>query len=243
MNFEPLCQKIGYSFKNTNLLRQACTHKSYVNEQAPEGEEDNERLEFLGDAVLDLVISDLLMARFPDLSEGGLTKIRANLVSEAGLSKIALSIDLGVYLLLGKGEEMTGGRQKKSILSGSLEALIAALYIDTRQEGLLPVQKVVHHLFKEEIPAKVDFYSPHDAKTDLQEFVQKNLHASVIYKLLSTFGPEHQKEFEVVATIDEKEYGRGSGSSKKQAEQQAARVALSALLADEAYLVPDKTEE
>ncbi len=242
MNFEPLCKKIGYSFKNPHLLRQACTHKSYVNEQSIEGELDNERLEFLGDAVLDLVISDLLMARFPGLSEGGLTKLRANLVSETGLSKIAQSIDLGAYLLLGRGEELTAGRQKNSILSSSLEALIAAIYTDARQEGLLPVKKVVYHLFEQEIPVAVDSFPSHDSKSELQEYAQKNFQAIVIYQLHNTFGPEHQKEFEVVAMIDEKEYGRGRGSSKKQAEQLAAREALSALLADEEYRIADETE-
>ena len=243
MNFEPLCRKIDYFFKNYQLLRQACTHKSFVNEQSLGGNEDNERLEFLGDAVLDLLISDLLMDHFPDLSEGGLTKLRASLVSETGLSKIAHSIDLGAYLLLGRGEELTGGRQKKSILSSSLEALIAAIYTDTRQEGLLPVQKVVHKLFKKEIPRTVDSYLLHDDKTDLQEFVQKNFKATVVYNLLNTFGPEHQKEFEVVATIDEKELGRGRGSSKKQAEQRAAREALFALTEDEDFFTSEEIEE
>lgn len=243
MNFEPLCRKIDYFFKNYQLLRQACTHKSFVNEQSLGGNEDNERLEFLGDAVLDLLISDLLMDHFPDLSEGGLTKLRASLVSETGLSKIAHSIDLGAYLLLGRGEELTGGRQKKSILSSSLEAVIAAIYTDTRQEGLLPVQKVVHKLFKKEIPRTVDSYLLHDDKTDLQEFVQKNFKATVVYNLLNTFGPEHQKEFEVVATIDEKELGRGRGSSKKQAEQRAAREALFALTEDEDFFTSEEIEE
>ena len=234
MNFGPLCQQIGYQFNDIDLLHQACTHKSYVNEQSEEAGGDNERLEFLGDAVLDLVISDHLMERFPQLPEGGLTKLRAGLVSETGLSKIAEAIGLGQYLFLGKGEVLTGGREKKSILSSSLEALIAAIYVDTREEGLYTVQQVIHRLFENEIPRDTASFFSRDFKSELQEYVQKKFHAITTYKVFNASGPDHQKEFEVMVIIDEKEQGRGKGASKKQAEQLAAKAALSALRAMEA---------
>ncbi len=229
MTFDSLCQRIGYHFKNTEVLRQACTHKSYVNEQSESGSGDNERLEFLGDAVLDLVISDLLMEQFPKLPEGGLTKLRASLVSETGLSKIAEAIDLGQYLLLGKGEELTGGREKKSILSCAFEALIAAIYVDSREMGLLPVQRVIHHLFENEIPPDEGSFLFHDFKTELQEYAQKKFQTTATYQLFSASGRDHEKEFEIAAILNEKEYGRGKGASKKRAEQLAAKAALAVL--------------
>lgn len=227
MNFDPLCQQIGYQFRDPELLRKACTHKSYSNERNVKDAEDNERLEFLGDAVLDLVISDQLMDHFPQLPEGGLTKLRAGLVSEAGLCKIAKSIDLGQYLLLGKGEAMTGGREKKSILSSTVEAVIAAIYLDRKEEGLSHIKKVIVHLFREEFPTDIKPIFAHDFKTELQEYVQKTFHSVVTYKLIKASGPDHCKEFEVGAIIESNEYSRGIGSSKKEAEQNAANAALS----------------
>ena len=227
MNFDPLCQQIGYFFKDPQLLTQACTHKSFINEQALKGLKDNERLEFLGDAVLDLVMSDLLMERFPELPEGGLTKLRAGLVNDSVLSEIAQAIDLGHYLFVGRGEELTGGRQKKSILSSALEALIAAVYLDSRQEGMCNVQHVVHRLFAKEIPEEATAFLSY--KTELQEFVQKRLHTVASYALTKASGPDHQKEFEVIAVVDGTTYGRGNGNTKKQAEQQAAKEALTVL--------------
>ncbi len=228
-HLDQLCEQIGYQFKDRSLLRQACTHKSYANEQLKKCS-DNERLEFLGDAVLDLVISDVLMELFPDLPEGGLTKLRASLVSETGLSKIAEAIDLGSCLLLGKGEELTGGRHKKSILSSSLEALIAAVYVDLQKENWSLVKRLVWELFQDELPDNVDTFFSHDYKTDLQEYVQKRFGTTTTYKLLNTYGPDHQKLFEVVAMVDNKPCGSGQGTSKKQAEQFAAQEALSHFL-------------
>ncbi|MBF0287339.1 MAG: ribonuclease III [SAR324 cluster bacterium] len=228
-NLKHLCEQIDYQFKDRSLLQQACTHKSYANEQVKDCQ-DNERLEFLGDAVLDLVISDLLMELFPELPEGGLTKLRASLVSETGLSKIAKSIDLGNCLMLGRGEELTGGRHKKSILSSSLEALIAAIYIDSQKGDLGEVRAVIWHLFQNEFPDNVASFFSHDYKTDLQEFVQKKFGTTTTYKLLNAYGPDHQKQFEVIAVIGNKQYGAGQGTSKKQAEQFAAQEALSLLL-------------
>lgn len=233
MELDILAERLKHSFEHKSLLEQACTHKSFANEQPVEGAKDNERLEFLGDAVLDLVISDMLMDRFPNLPEGGLTKLRAGLVSESGLSKIAKSIELGDFLLLGKGEELTGGRFKNSILSSSLEAVIAAIYLDTRASaGIDVVQRVIHDLFRNEFPTDVSSFFSHDYKTELQEHVQKKFHTVIHYKLLKSTGPDHQKKFEVTATIGDHEYGRGIGTSKKQAEQHAAQVALENLQAE-----------
>ncbi len=225
--FRELCQQLRYQFHNFSLLEIALTHTSYANERRETETVDNERFEFLGDAVLDLVISELLMKRFPELPEGGLTKIRAGLVSAAGLSRISKRVGLGQYIHLGKGEEMTGGREKDSILSSTLEAVFAAIYLDSRTEhGIQRVQKVIHHLFEEEIPQAVESFDSHDFKTELQEYIQKQFHTIATYKLVSTSGPDHQKEFEVCAMVDEREVGRGTGSSKKQAEQLAAKEAL-----------------
>lgn len=229
MNFDPLCQQIGYFFNDTELLYQAFTHKSFISEHPIEDRKDNERLEFLGDAVIGLVISDLLMEQFPDLPEGGLSQLRAGLVSETGLSKIAQELELGQYLFLGRGEELTGGRQKKSILSNTLEALMAAIYVDSRPEGLAPVQKVVQRLFAKEIPAEASAFLPNNFKAELQEFVQKSLQTTPSYKLANVSGPDHQKQFEVIAMIAGKAYGHGSGNTKKQAEQLAAKETLAAL--------------
>lgn len=229
INLEQLTERLQYQFCNIDLLKQACTHKSFANEQKQSKSQDNERLEFLGDAVLDLVISDMLMDSFPDLPEGGLTKLRAGLVSETGLSKIAQAIDLGEFLLLGKGEELTGGRKKNSILSSSLEAVVAAIYLDTRAEGIGPVKVVIERLFQEQFPTDVSAFFSHDFKTELQELVQKRFHTVIQYKLLKASGPDHQKKFEVTAVVVDQEYGRGVGTSKKQAEQRAAAAALSVL--------------
>ncbi|MGK5090644.1 ribonuclease III [Deltaproteobacteria bacterium TL4] len=224
--FEILCQKLQYQFTNGSLLQQALTHKSHSHDK----QLNNERLEFLGDAVLDLVISELLMKNFPRVSEGDLSKIRASLVNEAGLNKIAQSIDLGTFLLMGKGEELTGGRSKSSLLADAIEAIIAAIYIDSRdQKGLDSVRQVITLLFQSEIPKNLDDFSVRDYKTELQEYVQKHYRSLATYELLYECGPDHQKEFEMAVMIDGKEYGKGRGMSKKQAEQVAAQQAIERL--------------
>lgn len=223
----PLQQTIGYRFQDSALLRQALCHKSYAHENKVQ---NNERLEFLGDAVLQFVMSDHLMGLFPELSEGLLSKFRAVLVSEKGLSKLAQQIQLGGFLLIGKGEEMTGGREKSSILADAMEALFAAVYLDSRGEhGVTTVRELITRLFKTEIQTAEKNFSRVDYKTDLQEYVQKNKIGNLQYKVMSETGPDHAKEFEIAILIDEKKYGSGIGRSKKAAEQQAAVAALQQL--------------
>lgn len=227
MNFEPLCQQLGYTFSDQRLLEQALTHKSYANEFSRDRSCDNERFEFLGDAVLSLVISELLMQQFPDMSEGGLSKTRATLVSEPGLTRVARNINLGEYLFIGKGEDRTGGRNKSSILSDALEALLAAIYLDSpHAEKIDQVTRVIETLFSEEIPKAQTQLPSHDFKTELQEYSQKRFRSLSTYQLVGESGPDHQKEFEVVVAVNDVIYGEGTGMSKKQAEQSAAKVAL-----------------
>ena len=166
-----LQENIGYRFENEQLLVQALTHKSYAHEHKID---DNERFEFLGDAILQFLMSDHLVSQYPELSEGLLSKFRAVLVSEAGLSKLARKIDLGHYLFIGKGEETTGGREKKSILSDALEALLSAIYLDSKQShGVGEIRRIIEELFRSEIIDAEQTYTTIDYKTDLQELVQK----------------------------------------------------------------------
>jgi ribonuclease-3 len=222
-----LCARLGYQFRQPDLLQQALTHKSYVQDAGARGGRNNERFEFLGDAVLDLIISEMLMERFPDLPEGGLSKLRAGLVNESGLRRIAHSLDLGQYLLMGKGEEMTGGRQKASLLADAVEALFAAVYLDSREtHGVQEVTRLARNLFGPELPDRAEDLAVRDFKSELQEYVQKHFGVLVTYELVRQTGPDHQKEFEMAALIEQKEYGRGTGKSKKQAGQMAAKQAL-----------------
>ena len=226
-SLENLCTTLGYQFQKMELLRQAMTHKSYILQPSGQSVENNERLEFLGDAVLDLIISEMLMERFPSLSEGGLSKSRASLVNENRLRKIAHKLELGDYLLMGKGEEMTGGRTKSSLLADAVEALIAAIYLDSRtNSGMVVITQIVHQLFQEHLPEHIEDFTFRDFKSELQEYVQKKIGILVTYQLISHSGPDHQKEFEMAALIENQEQGRGSGSSKKQATQMAAKQAL-----------------
>lgn len=216
----PLQETIGYEFKDILLLIQALTHKSYAHENDLE---NNERFEFLGDAILQFVISEHLMTHYPDLPEGMLSKFRAVLVSEKGLSKLAKKIDLGRYLFIGKGEEITGGREKNSILSDALEALFSAVYLDSRNEdGVQTVKKTIKSLFHEEIEIAEQTFTYIDYKTDFQEFVQKNKLGNLSYQVIDEKGPDHDKEFITALKVDDRVYGIGSGKSKKTSEQNAA---------------------
>lgn len=227
---EKLQREIAYEFKNNELLIQSLTHKSYVNEKPKENLENNERLEFLGDAVLQFVISDILMSDFPHLTEGELSKFRAVLVSEIGLTSIANQIQLGKFLFIGKGEENTGGRRKKSILSDALEALLAAIFLDSKTtNGYQKVYTVIHTLFEEEIGRAEKTFTSIDYKTNLQEFTQKLKLGRIQYDLLSETGPDHNKEFVTAVVIESESYGTGTGKSKKIAEQIAATAALKKL--------------
>jgi len=217
--------RIGHVFQDRNLCEAALTHKSWINERHDAGRTDNERLEFLGDAVLALVVSDLLMRTFPDRSEGELSKTRAAIVSEAGLAKAAQVIGLGDWVFLGRGEDQAGGRHKPSILADALEALIGAIYLDG---GLAAAHRVTERLFgvalrDAETTARLDF------KSRLQERSQALLQATPQYMVVGQEGPDHDKTFSVAILLSGREYGRATGKSKKEAEQSAAALALLAL--------------
>jgi ribonuclease-3 len=217
---QELQNRIGYTFEKEGLLRQALTHSSYANEKHMKKHSDNERLEFLGDAVLEIVSSDFLYRNYPDLPEGDLTKLRASIVCEPTLALCTREMDLGDYLLLGKGENQTGGRKRKSILSDALESVIGAIYLDG---GFEPAKKFIHKFILTDIEHKKLFY---DSKTILQEVVQGNYKEGLHYELISEEGPDHDKKFSVEARIGDKVIGEGCGHTKKAAEQEAAYQAL-----------------
>lgn len=209
-------QVIGYEFIHSGLLVQALTHSSYANERRMRKHSDNERLEFLGDAVLEIIASEFLYHHFPDLPEGELTKMRASLVCEQTLAACTKELDLGSYLLLGRGEQQTGGRQRHSILSDALEALIGAIYLDG---GFASAKEFIHRFVLNDIEHKQLFY---DSKTILQEIVQAMGDRPLTYELLREEGPDHNKIFEARAVVGEEEVGRGTGRTKKAAESMAA---------------------
>ena len=216
---EKLEEKISYHFKNKNLLRQAVSHSSYSNEKRMSKLANNERLEFLGDAVLEVISSEFIFLNYKQMDEGEMTKLRASLVCEQSLAYCAREIELGKFLLLGKGEMNTGGRERDSILSDALESVIGAIYLDG---GFTNAKEFVERLVLSDIESKQLFY---DSKTILQEKVQKN-GQTLRYELLEETGPDHDKQFTVEAYIDDKPVSRGSGRTKKAAEQQAAYAVL-----------------
>ena len=220
---EELEGKIGYTFRDRSLLVLALTHTSFANEAHSGHLGSNERLEFLGDAVLELVSSDFFYREKPKLSEGELTKLRASFVCEPALAYCAEQIPLPPYLLLGRGEEMTGGRLRPSIVSDAMEAVIGAIYLDG---GLTPARAYIDRFILNDIEGKRYFY---DAKTILQEEIQKDKAAVLSYELRGEEGPEHLKRFTVAALRDGVPLAEGEGSSKKEAEQRAAYAALLAL--------------
>lgn len=209
-------ERIGYQFKDAGLLRRAMSHSSYANERHLPKYECNERLEFLGDAVLEIVSSEFLFYEHETLPEGELTKIRASMVCEPSLAFCARQMGLGDYLLLGKGEEATGGRKRESVTSDALEALIGAIYIDG---GFASAKEFIHSFVLNDLENKKLFY---DSKTILQEIVQADFEDAVSYQLLEEKGPDHNKSFLVAVCIGDKRYGQGQGRSKKSAEQEAA---------------------
>ncbi len=217
-------ERIGYVFRDKDLLVQAMSHSSYANEHRNQGIHDNERLEFLGDAVLEVISSDFLYRRYPDLQEGRLTKLRASLVCEPTLALSAKEFDLSRFLLLGKGEEHTGGRYRNSIISDTLEALIGAIYLDG---GLEPARVFVERFILTDIEHKQLFY---DSKTVLQEIIQRDYRQEEIqYVVVGEEGPDHAKVFRVEVQIAGETAGCGSGSTKKAAEQEAAYQAIQKL--------------
>ena len=220
-NLEEFQGKIRYYFNDKELLIEALSHSSYANEKR-KGRNSNERLEFLGDSVLSIVVSQYLFEHFTHLPEGELTKIRASLVCEKSLFEFAKQIDLGEHILLGKGEENTGGRERVSILADAFEAVIAAVFLD----GGLEAAK--RHILKF-IPKDIDDRKPvsfSDHKTILQEIIQKNPEEKVEYKLVGQSGPDHNKAFKVQVRLNSNVIGTGIGRSKKEAEQMAAKEAL-----------------
>lgn len=220
-DLKTLEEKIHYQFKDRQLLRQAMMHSSYANEHQTEGLKDNERLEFLGDAVLEIISSEFLYFNYPDMPEGDLTKLRASIVCEPTLAICTKELALGQYLYLGKGECRTGGRNRDSILSDAMEALIGAVYLDG---GFANAKEFVEKFILTDIEHKKLFY---DSKTILQEIVQGDYKGDEIaYKLVSEQGPDHDKKFVVDVLIGSKERGRGIGRTKKAAEQEAAYHAL-----------------
>ena len=209
-------EKIGYTFTDFSLIKKAMIHSSYANEKHLPKYECNERLEFLGDAVLELVASEFLVYENRKMPEGELTKTRASIVCEPALAFCAKELELGAYLLLGKGEDATGGRKRNSVTSDALEALIGAIYMDG---GFANAKEFIHRFILNDLENKTLFF---DSKTILQEIVQANSKSPITYQLVGEEGPDHDKSFRVSAYIGEEEYGVGIGRTKKGAEQVAA---------------------
>ena len=220
---EDLQKNLSYKFKNSDLLREALAHKSSVNENPELNMKDNERLEFLGDAVLDLSISTFLVKNFPSFQEGELSRFKSMVVSESSLFNIAARMELGRYLFLGKGEEQTGGREKASLLANALEAIIAAIYLDG---GIAAADEFIRMTFTEDIMNIAREGINLDYKTDLQELCQARGLSLPVYKVSKETGPDHKKVFEIQLLINDEVYGSGAGRSKKDAEQKAAKEAL-----------------
>jgi len=226
---EKLSEALGHTFRQPELLLQAFRHSSYVNEHADLVLKDNERLEFLGDAVLDLAISNVLMEIFPDAEEGDLSKYRAMVVDESGLYQVGLRLRLGDYLFLGRGEEQSGGREKPSILANTMEALLGALYLDA---GFDRTIEIIRRLFAPLLEKAGTQEMPHDFKSLLQEHTQQIYKTLPQYSLYEESGPAHDKTFKVVLTLNGKTMAEGEGKSKKEAEQKAAREAFFCLKGD-----------
>ena len=221
-----LQEKIGYTFRNEELLRSALYHSSYANEHRGSGIQSNERIEFLGDAVLGLVSAEFLYATHPELPEGELTRLRAALVCEESLFEVAQSVDLGQYLLLGKGEEQGGGRTRPSILADATECVFAAVYLDG---GMEPARDLIHRVLLEKEHEVTIEERRHDNKTALQELVQKTPGQVLDYVQVGESGPDHDKTFSFAVKLNGEVIGLGTGRSKKEAEQAAAKAALEQL--------------
>lgn len=217
-------EKIGYAFRDRTLLENALTHSSYANEHRDKGMPSNERLEFLGDSILGLVVADHLYRNRPDLPEGDLTRIRAALVCEGSLVEVAKSLDLGSYLKLGRGEESGGGRKRPSIQADAVEAMLAAVYLDG---GIGQARKLIHDLILNQEREKIA--NGRDFKTALQELVQRESGQVLSYHLVGESGPDHAKCFSMEVLLNGQPIGAGEGRSKKEAEQAAAKAAVGKL--------------
>ena len=218
-------ERLGYSFRNRALLETAVTHSSYANENRASGIVCNERLEFLGDSVLGVTVADFLYRHFPDMPEGRMTRLRAELVCEQSLHRVALELHLGDYLRLGKGEEHNGGRERASILSDAVEAVIAAMYLDA---GMETAAGFIHRCLLDDVRT-IETPSFTDYKTALQELVQRQSGQVLSYELVGEEGPDHAKTFRMQVCLNCEPVGLGTGRTKKEAEQTAAASALEAL--------------
>lgn len=222
---EELEKKLGYSFQDRALLETALNHSSYANENRAAGLESNERLEFLGDSVLGQIVASYLFLTYPKMPEGQMTRLRAELVCEQSLHSVAQKLELGRYIKLGRGEEHTGGRQRESILADAVEAVLAAMYLD----GGIEVSKrfidtyILSGFEAEEIHTVTDY------KTALQEHIQRKAGQTLAYELVSESGPDHRKTFTMRVALNDSPIGEGSGRTKKEAEQNAAKAGLEAL--------------
>ncbi len=225
INLTELENRLGYPFRNRKWLEQALIHSSYAYE-CPQSGPSNERLEFLGDAVLNLIISDLLVTHYPEAQEGVLSRRRASLVNARHLAGIARRLELGACLWLGRGEEQQSGRNKPSMLADALEAVLAAVYLDG---GFEAAREVVRVLFQGSLARQEGEKFSRDFKTALQEYAQKWLKVSPVYHIVQEIGPAHARTFEVEVWVAGVPLGRGQGNSKKQASQDAARLALNTL--------------
>jgi len=219
-HYEMLEKRLGYTFENKQLIIEALTHKSHKKPY------NNERLEFLGDAVLDLIVGEFLYMKFPDEAEGVLSKIRASLVNESGFTKLAHKLDLGEHIYLSPAEESNDGRSKPSLLSNAFEAVIGATYLEA---GLAKCQEITITLLEETYP-KIDLSSlSEDYKTALQELTQATHGVTPLYTMLGSSGPDHKKEFEIEVSLNDSPIAKAKGKSKKEAQQKAAKIALKKL--------------
>lgn len=220
---DPLEDILGYHFEKPELLERALTHSSYANERLGGALDCNERLEFLGDAVLGMVVADHLYREHPDLPEGDLTRLRASMVCEEALARVAKSWQLGDHIRLGRGEGLSGGQERTSILADGVEAVLAAIYLDS---GIAQARRTIRRfILSQEVPTG----RTRDHKTALQEFIQRESGHVLAYELVSSQGPDHNKTFTMAVSLDGKQVGLGEGHSKKEAEQMAAKVTLETL--------------
>ena len=225
-NLSAQAARLGLTFHDLTLFRRAILHRSYLNEQPQPGLEDNERLEFLGDAVVDFLAAEWLFHRLPDLDEGSLTRLRSGMVKNDALARYATTLGLGQMLILGRGEEESGGRTRRRNLSGALEAIIGALYLD---QGIEAARNFIRPWFEPTLDGLLRDESDKDAKSRLQEWSQSALNIVPTYREVSMIGPEHAPHFTIEVRIGETVYGTGSGPSKQAAAQNAARAALASL--------------
>nr|WP_048571164.1 ribonuclease III [Clostridium cylindrosporum] len=214
---------IGVKFQNIDFLDKALTHSSFANQFGLKYDEHNERLEFLGDSILSMVVSEYLYKKYKNKQEGKLTRIRAAVVCEPSLADISRSLKVNKYIRIGKGEELSGGREKDSLLADACEAIIAAIYLD---RGIEEARKFILKNLEPKVESIGENYNYRDFKSRLQEYVQKSLLVPIRYSVVKEYGPPHDKTFEVEVFLEEKSSGRGVGKSKKEAEQGAAKDAL-----------------